>query len=268
MYGIKMSLNMMPRPLTEEETYFVNHELQSALTWLRQVIHWLATIKTMRMWQEHGLEHVTTGELWPGYDKFHYRWFIYYGRVYISVRADDRDLLRNFNTDDWQRHRALNKDWPSHDPELLAHYATALDELIRNLLPGIKQRNSLQICAMPAHGYEYSRRVVQKPRLSICEHIGSQWLCEDCLEVYGLAEITVPPLPEKKRAHFEREWTKLTKPQRRLEILERDSFSCRRCHRSPLREYGVRLAVRHVVPVTEGGKTAPDNLETLCLDCQ
>lgn len=97
MYGIKMGLDMMPRPLTEEETYFVNHELQSALDWLRQVIHWLATIKTMRMWQEHGLEHVTIGELWPGYDQFHYRWFIYYGRVYISVRTDDRDLLRNFH---------------------------------------------------------------------------------------------------------------------------------------------------------------------------
>ena len=85
------------------------------------------------------------------------------------------------------------------------------------------------------------------------------------IDNYGLAEMTIPPLPQKKRSHFEREWTKLTKPQRRLEILERDNFSC---HRSPLREYGVRLAVRHVVPVIEGGKTAPDNLETLCLDCQ
>ena len=77
----------------------------------------------------------------------------------------------------------------------------------------------------------------------------------------------VPPLPEKRRSHFEREWTKLTRQWRRLEILERDEFTCQRCQRSPLQEYGVTLAVRHIVPVTEGGKTTPDNLVTLCADC-
>lgn len=268
MYKISMSLETMPRPLTEDERYFLRHEFGSALDWLHQVIHWLAAFQTILVWQKRGLDRVTTAELWPRYDEFYYRWFIYYGRVYISVKPDDWKLFSDFHSGDWRRHRAVDKDWPRYNQEFLAHYADALDELIRDSLPGIKQKNSLQVCAMPAHNYEHTREIVRQPRLYICERIGSKWICEDCMKVYGLEEMAMPPLPEKRRSHFDREWSKLIKQQRRLEILERDGFTCQRCRRSPLQEYGVVLAVQHIVPVIEGGKTTSDNLVTLCADCQ
>ena len=58
------------------------------------------------------------------------------------------------------------------------------------------------------------------------------------------------------------------RPQRRLEILERDDFTCQQCRRSPIQQPGVMLAATHILPVTEGGETKPDNLQTLCTDCQ
>lgn len=262
-----MTMTGMPRPLTEEEAYFLNEEFASALDWLGQVVHWTAILQAMTLAQNRSLDGLRVYQMWPKYDRFSYQWYTFYGRVYIGLQADDRDYFADFNPSDWRRHRAVDQKWSHYDQEFLAHYATALDELIRDFLPGIKQKNSLQVCAMPAHGYEYDRQIVLQPRLNICERIGSKWICEDCLKIYGLDEMAMPPLPEKKRSHFEREWAKLMKPHRRLEILEQDKFTCQRCRRSPLREYGVELMVCHVTPVTEGGKTTPDNLTTLCADC-
>lgn len=262
-----MTLTGMPRPLTEEEAHFLNEEFASALDWLGQVVHWTAILQAMTLVQKHPTDQVRVYQMWPKYDRFSYEWYTFYGRVYITLQADDRDYFADFNPSDWRRHRAVDQKWSYYDQEFLAHFAMAIDELIRDFLPGIKRKNSLQVCAMPAHTYQGSQEVIRQPRLYLCNLIGGQWICEACLKVYNLGELTLPPLPEKKRSHFEREWAKLMKPQRRLEILERDKFTCQRCRRSPLREYGVELMVRHVTPVTEGGKTTPDNLITLCTDC-
>jgi hypothetical protein len=53
----------------------------------------------------------------------------------------------------------------------------------------------------------------------------------------------------------------------RLTILERDNFTCRGCGASPSRGDKVRLHVDHIVPIAKGGKTEPQNLHTLCEDC-
>ena len=140
MYRINMTLGMMSRPLTKEEASFVDRELEAALDWLRHVVHWLATFQTLLVWKEEGPERVSAAELWPRYDEFHYRWFIYYGRVYVSVNADDWKRFIHFHPRDWQRHRAVDRNWTSYDQEFLAHYAEALDEMIRDFLPGIKQK--------------------------------------------------------------------------------------------------------------------------------
>lgn len=52
----------------------------------------------------------------------------------------------------------------------------------------------------------------------------------------------------------------------RYDILKRDGFRCVLCGRSA-REHGVELEVDHIIPVSKGGKTEPDNLRTLCKDC-
>lgn len=38
-------------------------------------------------------------------------------------------------------------------------------------------------------------------------------------------------------------------------------------HKKAKREDGVKLHVDHVVPVSRGGKSTMDNLQTLCEDC-
>lgn len=51
----------------------------------------------------------------------------------------------------------------------------------------------------------------------------------------------------------------------RYAILQRDGFRCQICGRS--QEDGVKLHVDHIIPVSKGGLTTPDNLRTLCDEC-
>ena len=53
----------------------------------------------------------------------------------------------------------------------------------------------------------------------------------------------------------------------RFQILMRDGFTCRKCGRSPMNEFGVKLHVDHIIPWSKGGETLPDNLETKCEQC-
>lgn len=50
-------------------------------------------------------------------------------------------------------------------------------------------------------------------------------------------------------------------------ILKRDSFSCRKCGRSPAKDQSVILHVDHIIPWSKEGETVVDNLETLCEQC-
>jgi hypothetical protein len=54
-------------------------------------------------------------------------------------------------------------------------------------------------------------------------------------------------------------------PKLRYSILERDNFTCKACgrHSGPT----VQLHVDHIVPVSKGGLTESDNLQTLCQVC-
>ena len=61
-----------------------------------------------------------------------------------------------------------------------------------------------------------------------------------------------------------RERGKLT-PKLRYSILSRDSFQCQLCGRG--QSDGVKLHVDHIIPVSKGGKTVPENLRTLCDEC-
>jgi len=54
-------------------------------------------------------------------------------------------------------------------------------------------------------------------------------------------------------------------PALRYYILKRDNFHCQYCGRGI--EDGVKLNVDHIIPVSKGGKTEEDNLQTLCWEC-
>ena len=51
----------------------------------------------------------------------------------------------------------------------------------------------------------------------------------------------------------------------RYDILKRDGYKCKICGRST--KDGVKLHVDHIIPIAKGGKTVPENLQTLCQDC-
>lgn len=58
---------------------------------------------------------------------------------------------------------------------------------------------------------------------------------------------------------------KLMTDSLRYDIMKRDNFRCVLCGRSA--QEGVKLHVDHIVPVARGGKTVPENLRTLCDQC-
>lgn len=53
----------------------------------------------------------------------------------------------------------------------------------------------------------------------------------------------------------------------RKDILERDNYTCQKCGNSIYNEENLLLEVDHIIPVSKGGKTVPENLQTLCWKC-
>ena len=51
----------------------------------------------------------------------------------------------------------------------------------------------------------------------------------------------------------------------RYDILKRDNYRCQICGRT--QADGIKLHVDHIIPIAKGGKTVPENLQTLCQDC-
>lgn len=53
----------------------------------------------------------------------------------------------------------------------------------------------------------------------------------------------------------------------RTEIKERDEYTCQSCHNSINKEPNLLLEIDHIVPLSKGGMSTKDNLQTLCWRC-
>lgn len=53
----------------------------------------------------------------------------------------------------------------------------------------------------------------------------------------------------------------------RHHIKERDGFTCKQCGASVQKEPNLLLEIDHIIPVSKGGLTTEDNLQTLCWRC-
>jgi len=53
----------------------------------------------------------------------------------------------------------------------------------------------------------------------------------------------------------------------RIFVLQRDNYRCRLCGRSPVTDPDVSLHIDHIKPRSCGGETVPENLQTLCSEC-
>ena len=75
-------------------------------------------------------------------------------------------------------------------------------------------------------------------------------------------DIVINRIAEKSTKEYQR---KAMTNSMRYDIMKRDGFRCVLCGRSS--SDGVSLHVDHIVPVAKGGKTVPENLRTLCQEC-
>ncbi len=69
-----------------------------------------------------------------------------------------------------------------------------------------------------------------------------------------------------KEGHTKHQRSRMTKELREA-IKKRDGYTCQICGNSIEEEPNLLLEVDHIVPVSKGGKTEPDNLQTLCWKC-
>lgn len=75
-------------------------------------------------------------------------------------------------------------------------------------------------------------------------------------------ELATPADPDKSK-----KTSRFPDLRLRFRVLNRDSFKCQACGRSPATEHGVQLHIDHVVPWSDGGPTTLENLKTLCERC-
>lgn len=53
----------------------------------------------------------------------------------------------------------------------------------------------------------------------------------------------------------------------RKKMLERDGYTCKKCGASVQKEPNLLLEIDHIIPISKGGLTTEDNLQTLCWRC-
>ena len=66
---------------------------------------------------------------------------------------------------------------------------------------------------------------------------------------------------------FTKEQRSLMTSKLRMQIKERDNFTCKLCGNSTHTEPNLLLEVDHIIPVAKGGYTVENNLQTLCWKC-
>lgn len=66
---------------------------------------------------------------------------------------------------------------------------------------------------------------------------------------------------------FTKEQRAMMTSKLREEIKERDNHTCCKCGNSTYNEPNLLLEIDHILPVSKGGLTKPDNLQTLCWRC-
>lgn len=70
----------------------------------------------------------------------------------------------------------------------------------------------------------------------------------------------------KKTSTYKYERRKLTKEIRQA-VIARDNWTCQICGNSVYKDPNLLLEVDHIIPIAKGGKTEPNNLQTLCFKC-
>ncbi|MBR0256284.1 MAG: HNH endonuclease [Synergistaceae bacterium] len=139
------------------------------------------------------------------------------------------------------------------------------------------------VTALPANASDYVRRkeeeVYQLVDKAVHTPVRVVWIYTSPAgrnRYYDAADITFAELQEYKRhrnlrqqdtmEQYRREIERqMITPGLRYDIMRRDNFRCQICGRTA--QDGVKLEVDHKKPIAKGGRTEPNNLWTLCWDC-
>jgi hypothetical protein len=261
------------------DEYFRKDTLNDVQNWLVEITYWSGWLRGLRAGQKQnstsGVIHLYDSVLRP--DELEYCWFRHHGRIYLSIYEKVKPF--SFASDGLASitlgGRTLNErlifghDSPRRFSDVdLVGLVEEIEQRIRQFFPEISARNSYRICSSQTHLISIIRgqgRVNSQQILELCSRIGDRWLCEECVGRFDL-DSDQPVLPEGLNKKQGLEFARL-KPALRLAILERDSYTCSGCKRSPMKGDDVRLRVVHKVAVSAGGKTVNDNLTTICGDC-
>ncbi len=112
---------------------------------------------------------------------------------------------------------------------------------------------------------ERPRAVLVKSRVAIARRIVEEEAAEVTMPMAApCAEIAELGSVSRDEQYRQR---KLLTRRLRWRILQRDDFRCRKCGADAATDRGVRLDVDHIRPIAAGGRTEPENLQTLCSAC-
>ena len=104
-----------------------------------------------------------------------------------------------------------------------------------------------------------------------CKDTGHSWKtepCPHCGNQHEHSQLEGPRIAHCHRGEYYLvigEFKKDIHLSDRFRIIKRDGFKCRACGRGL--EDGIKLEIDHIIPKSKGGSSDPDNLQTLCFDC-
>lgn len=260
----------------DEALYLMEYIEKKAHDWLVDLTYWYGWKRGFTACKEDGNKPQPPGmgfflvgwEAQPW--NLEFQWYRSYGHLYLSVRERQNDSLADFMINGRQLDEivAINRnDINKLEAQTIEALATRLEKMFNEFFPGINQLNGLRICLSPAHYYNQPKptySIHSKPHISICRLINRTWICKNCIESFGLEEEQGVSMPLKK---YQNEMDRLT-CERKLAILQRDQFTCQKCGNSVANTQDLNIRVKHIIPITQGGKTVMDKLTTVCSECE
>lgn len=95
----------------------------------------------------------------------------------------------------------------------------------------------------------------------------SSLICDIVLNLDNLERFSLYILDQIRLMNSIKYQRLLMTRQLRNEIMNRDNYTCQKCGLSISEEPNLLLEIDHIIPISKGGKTICENLQTLCWRC-